>query len=111
MFTATDRAEAVTLARALPAESGVPLARWCCPELAARCQIAASASTIGRWLAADALKPWQRRSWISVRDPDSQVKAARVLVLYAGIWDGEPMGAGDYVICAARACMTVRRGP
>jgi transposase len=104
VFTAADRAEAVVLACALPAESGVPLSRWSCPdlarELAVRCQIVASASTIGRWLAADALKPWQHRSWISVRDPEFAAKAARVLDLYAGIWDGEPLGAGDYVICA-----------
>ena len=104
VFTAADRAEAVALACALPAESGVPLSRWSCPELArelaARCQVAASASTIGRWLAGDALKPWQYRSWISVRDPEFAVKAARVLDLYAGLWDGEPLGAGDYVICA-----------
>jgi transposase len=104
VFTVADRAEAVALACALPAESGVPLSRWSSPELArelaARCQIAASASTIGRWLAADALKPWQHRSWISVRDPEFAAKAARVLDLYAGIWDGEPLSAGDYVICA-----------
>ena len=104
VFTATDRAEAIALACALPAESGVPLSRWSCPELArelaARCQIAASASTIGRWLAADALKPWQHRSWISVRDPGFAVKAARVLDLYAGIWDGRALGENDYVICA-----------
>ena len=53
-----------------------------------------------RWLAADALKPWQHRSWISVRDPAFAAKAARVLDLYAGIWDGEPLGSNDYVICA-----------
>jgi transposase len=104
VFTAADRAEAIALACALPAESGVPLSRWSCPELArelaARCQIAASASTIGRWLAADALKPWQHRSWISVRDPGFAAKAAAVLDLYAGIWDGQPLGPGDYVICA-----------
>jgi transposase len=104
VFTAADRAEAVALACALPAESGVPLSKWSCPELArelaARCQVAASASTIGRWLAGDALKPWQHRSWISVRDPDFAVKAARVPGLYAGIWDGAPLGASDYVICA-----------
>jgi len=104
VFTATDRAEAVALACALPAESGVPLSRWSCPELArelaARCQVAASASTIRRWLAGDALKPWQHRSWISVRDPEFSVKAARVLDLYAGIWDGAPLGSNDYVICA-----------
>jgi transposase len=104
VFTAADRAEVVALACTLPAESGVPLSKWSCPELArelaARCQVAASASTIRRWLANDALKPWQHRSWISVRDPGFAVKAARVLDLYAGIWDGEPLGDNDYVICA-----------
>jgi transposase len=104
VFTGAARAEAVALACALPAESGVPLSRWSCPELARelgkRCQVAASASTVRRWLADDALKPWQHRSWISVRDPDFALKAARVLDLYAGIWDGEPLGANDYVICA-----------
>jgi transposase len=104
VFTAADRAEAVALACALPAESGAPLSRWSCPELArelaARCQIAASASTVRRWLASDALKPWQHRSWISVRDPAFAAKAARVLDLYAGIWNGERLGSNDYVICA-----------
>src|SRR5215469_4699065 len=104
VFTAADRAEAIALACALPAESGVPLSRWSCPdlarELAARCQVTASASTIGRWLAGDALKPWQHRSWISVRDPQFAAKAARVVDLYAGIWDGQPLGSNDYVICA-----------
>jgi transposase len=103
-FTAADRAEAVALACALPAESGVPLSRWSGPdlarELAARRAIAASASTVRRWLAGDALKPWQHRSWISVRDPQFAAKAARVLDLYAGIWDGRPLGPDDYVICA-----------
>jgi len=104
VYAAADRAEAVALACALPAETGVPLSRWSGPELArelaARCQVAASASTIRRWLAADALKPWQHRSWISLRDPEFAAKAARVLDLYAGIWDGQPLGASDYVICA-----------
>ena len=104
VFTATDRAEVIALACALPAESGVPLSRWSGPdlarELAARCQLAVSASTVRRWLVGDALKPWQHRSWISVRDPDFAARAARVLDLYAGIWDGKPLGAGDYVICA-----------
>jgi len=102
--TAADRAEAVALACALPAESGVPLSKWSCPEiareLAARCQVAASASTVRRWLAGDALKPWQHRSWISVRDPAFAVKAGRVPGLYAGMWDGGPLGENDYVICA-----------
>ncbi len=104
VFTAADRAEVIALACALPAESGVPLSKWSCPELArelaARCQVAVSASTIRRWLAGDALKPWQHRSWISVRDPEFAAKAARVLDLYARIWDGAPLGSSDYVICA-----------
>ena len=104
VFTAAGRAEAVALACALPAESGVPLSKWSCPELArelaARRQIAVSASTIRRWLASDALKPWQHRSWISVRDPAFAAKAAQVLDLYAGIWGGAPLGSNDYVICA-----------
>lgn len=103
-FTAADRAEVVALACALPAESQVPLSKWSCPELArelaARCQIAASVSTVRRWLAEDALKPWQHRSWISIRDPDFAAKAAPVLDLYAGIWNGQPLGPNDYVICA-----------
>src|SRR5229473_7784398 len=104
VFTAVDRAEVIALACALPAETGVPLSRWSCPELArelaTRCQVAASASTVRRWLAGDALKPWQHRSWISVRDPDFAARAARVLDLYAGIWDGGALGENDFVICA-----------
>jgi len=104
VFTAADRAEAVALACALPAETGVPLSKWSCPELArelaARCQVTASASTIGRWLAGDALKPWQHRSWISVRDPQFAARAAVVLDLYARVWDGQPLSEDDYVICA-----------
>ena len=104
VFTAADRAEVIALACALPAESGLPLSRWSGPdlarELAARCQLAVSASTVRRWLARDALKPWQHRSWISVRDPEFAARAARVLDLYAGTWDGQPLDPDDYVICA-----------
>jgi transposase-like protein len=104
VFTAADRAEVIALACALPAESGVPLSKWSGPDLArevaARCGLAASASTIRRWLARDALKPWQHRSWISVRDPQFATRAAPVLDLYAGIWGGRPLGPDDYVICA-----------
>jgi hypothetical protein len=42
VFTPADRADAVALACALPAETGVPLSKWSCPELArelaARCR-------------------------------------------------------------------------
>jgi DDE superfamily endonuclease len=93
------------LACELPAESGVALSRWSAPELAVEAVArgiveTVSASTVRRWLAEDALKPWQHRSWIFPRDPDFAVKAARVLDLYAGSWDGEPLGEGEFVVCA-----------
>ncbi len=56
--------------------------------------IPVSASTVRRWLAGDVLKPWQHRSWSYPRDPDFAAKAARVLDLYAGYWDGEPLREG-----------------
>ena len=59
-----------------------------------------SASTVRRWLAADAIKPWQHRSWIFPRDPDFAFKAARVLDLYARVFDGQPLGDDEYVISA-----------
>lgn len=59
-----------------------------------------SASTVRRWLAADAIKPWQHRSWIFPRDPDFAVKAGRVLDLYARTFDGVPLGDDEYVLSA-----------
>jgi hypothetical protein len=43
---------------------------------------------------------FQYQSWIFITDPDSGVNAQRVLDLYDRTWDGTPLGAGDYVICA-----------
>jgi transposase len=104
-FTALQLAEVTALACRLPAETGVPLSRWSCPELAREAierGIVAfvSASTVHRWLTQHALKPWQYRSWIFITDPDFRVKAARVLDLYARTWQGAPLGQDEYVISA-----------
>jgi transposase len=104
-FTPVQVAEVKALACQLPAEQGVPLSRWSCPELAHEAITrgitqAISASTVARWLAEDAIKPWQHRSWIFIRDPDFGAKASRVLDLYARIWDGRPLGPDEYVLCA-----------
>ncbi len=103
VFTPLQVAEAKALACQLPAEAGTPLSRWSCPELAAELVArgvveAISASTVHRWLVADAIKPWQYRSWIFIRDTNFRVKAQRVLDLYARIYDGEPLGKDEYVI-------------
>lgn len=98
-------AEVKAMACALPAETGVPLARWSAGELAAEAVSrgvvdTVSASTVRRWLAADAIKPWRYRSWIFPRDPDFAAKAARVLDLYDRVWDGRALRADEYVISA-----------
>ena len=104
-FTPVQIAEVTALACQLPAEANTPLSRWSCPDLAREAVArgvadALSASTVRRWLDQHAIKPWQHRSWIFIRDPDFAAKAARVLDLYAGVWDGQPLGDNDYVICA-----------
>jgi transposase len=102
-ITAAERAEVCAMACQLPAATGVPLARWSCPELAA--ELAGrgltgpiSASSVRRILAEHPVKPWQYRSWIFPRDPDFAAKATVVLDLYQGFYQGGPLGPGDRII-------------
>lgn len=102
-FTPVQVAEIKALACQLPAETGTPLSKWSCPDLAAEAidrgiTPAISASTIRRILARDTLKPWQHQSWIFIRDPQFAAKAERLLDLYARQYDGVPLGADEYVI-------------
>jgi transposase len=88
-----------------PEKSDVPLSRWSSFDLAAQAVTeglveAISSSTVRRWLHADVIKPWRYRSWIFPRDPEFASKAARVLDLYARMWEGLPLGADEYVISA-----------
>ncbi|MDT5010637.1 MAG: hypothetical protein QOH57_2254 [Mycobacterium sp.] len=82
-----------------------PLARWQCPGLA-RATVeqgitaSISGTTIWRWLSADAIKPWQHRSWIFPRDPDFGPKAARVLDRYARRFHDTALRPDKYVISA-----------
>jgi hypothetical protein len=102
-FSPVQVAQVKALACQLPATVGAPLARWSCPELAREAvaqNIAeqVSVATVRRWLAREAIKPWQYRSWLFPRDPDFAVKAGRVLDLYAGVWDGRKLGPREFVI-------------
>jgi transposase len=104
-FTAVQVAAITALACTLPAETGIPLARWSSTELAAETVTrgitdAISVSTVRRWLSGAVIKPWQHRSWIFPRDQDFDTKAARVLDLYARTWNGVPLGDDEYVISA-----------
>lgn len=89
----------------MPHASGLPLSRFSISELkreAVERGIVASISetTLWRWLAEDAIRPWRVRSWIFPRDPDFASKAGRVLDLYQGEWEGKPLTKRDFVISA-----------
>jgi hypothetical protein len=89
----------------LPKASGQPLSRFSGRDLVrevTRRGLVAQISerTLWRWLDEDAIRPWQHRSWIFPRDPAFQTKAERVLDLYQGVWEGQPLSAQDCVISA-----------
>jgi transposase len=63
-FTPVQVAAVKALACQPPEASGVPLSRWSCTDLAAQVvadgiTASVSTSTVRRWLAEDAIKPWQ----------------------------------------------------
>jgi transposase len=98
-------AQAKAIACELPATRGVPLGRWSVSEVRAELLASGiapnvSVSTVGRWLSADAIRPWRYRSWIFPRDPEFAAKAGVVLDLYARVLDGVPLGEGEFVISA-----------
>ena len=104
VFPPEEVAQVKAIACELPETEGVPLSRFSRTELhrlvVERGVTEASASTIWRWLHDDALRPWQQRSWVFPRDPDFEAKAARVLDLYEGRWEGKLLHPGEFVISA-----------
>lgn len=91
------------LACQLPKDLGLPFSKLTHDEIARQAEkqgIVASISgkTVWRWLSKDAIRPWCYRSWIWPRDPDFEQKAARVLDLYHGIWEGDPLSDHDFII-------------
>ncbi len=97
--------EIKALACELPARLGLPLSRLSIADLrteALQRGLAATISetTIWRWLAEDAIRPWTHRSWVFPRDPAFGVLAGRALDLYAREWEGRPLGRRDCVLCA-----------
>lgn len=102
-ISAVLRAAVVALACQLPAATGVPLSRWTGPELAAEIGKAGLASPISvssilRILAEHPIKPWQHQSWIYPRDPDFAAKAAVILDLYQGFYQGKRLQPSDRIL-------------
>jgi hypothetical protein len=104
VFPPEQIAEVKAIACELHATHGLPLGRFTRTELhrlvVERGVTDASASTIWRWLHDDALKPWQQRSWIFVRDPRFRERAGRVLDLYQRRFEGRRLRPDELVICA-----------
>jgi hypothetical protein len=59
-----------------------------------------SHASLARILDQNALKPWRYRYWLFPRDPDFIRKACVILDLYAGFWEGQRLGPGEYVLSA-----------
>jgi transposase-like protein len=88
-----------------PTERDVPLSRYALSDIAAQAiaegaTASISASTVGRWLARDALRPWRYRSWIFPRDPRFAEKAGVVLDLYQRRYRGRRLRADEFVLSA-----------
>jgi hypothetical protein len=81
-----------------------PLSRQSVSDLTRRARSALSKpispSTVWRILHEGDLKPWRYEYWIFPRDPRFVEKAEVVLDLYAGFWQGKPLGQKDYIISA-----------
>lgn len=107
--------EIKALACHLPKQFGLPFSRFSSNDIAREAikqGIIASISgtTVWRWLSNDAIRPWLFRSWLFPRDPNFSEKAERVLDLYQGIWQGEPLCKDDYIISAdEKTSIQVRR--
>lgn len=88
VFPPEVRVQATAVACSLPQAQGVPLARWSRTELAhwvasAPSLPAVSASTIGRWLKAERIRPWRYHAWQRIQNPQTFLqRAGPVLRMY-----------------------------
>ena len=101
-FPPRDRAIVKAIACEAVCQTKLPLSRLSTSDLADQASTALgrsiSPSTVWRILDTDAIKPWRYQYWIFPRDPKFSEKAGRILDLYAGSWDGKPLGHRDYII-------------
>jgi DDE superfamily endonuclease len=104
VFPPLDHAMVKAIACEVVYETARPLSRQSLGDLTARaCRTLGqpiSRSTVWRMLHADALKPWRYEYWIFPRDPQFAEKAAVVLDLYAGVWEGHPLSPRDHILSA-----------
>jgi DDE superfamily endonuclease len=103
-FPPLDHALVKAVACELVAETRQPLSRLSLADVTARTRNALgtpiSRSTVWRMLATDAIKPWRYKYWIFPRDPHFAERAGPILDLYAGRWQGQPLGPKDHILSA-----------
>ncbi len=103
-FPPLDHALVKAVACERVADTEQPLSRQSVGDVRARVQSALgkpmSRSTVWRMLSQEAIKPWHYRSWIFPRDPQFAEKAGPSLDLYAGLWQGQPLGPKDHLLSA-----------
>jgi hypothetical protein len=101
-FPPLDRALVTAIACDVVARTGNPLSRQSTTDLAKRAREELgkpiSRSTVWRILDEDAIKPWQYEHWIFPRAADFFAKAAVVLDLYEGYWQGERLDPFDRIL-------------
>ena len=101
-FPPLDRAVIISIACDVVARTGNPLSRQSSTDLANRARDELnkpiSRSTVWRILDEDAIKPWQYEHWIFPRASNFFEKAAVVLDLYEGYWQGERVDPFDRII-------------
>jgi hypothetical protein len=101
-FPPLDRAFVTAIACETVAQTQQPLSRQSLADLTRRANDVLaepmSRSTVWRILHEDAIKPWQYEHWIFPRDPHFAAKAGPILDLYAGMWEGKPLGPKDDVL-------------
>jgi DDE superfamily endonuclease len=101
-FPPLDRAIITSIACDVVARTGNPLSRQSTTDLAKRAQEELnkpiSRTTVWQILDEDAIKPWQYEHWIFPRASDFFAKAAVVLDLYQGYWQGERLDPFDRVL-------------
>jgi len=104
IFPPLDHALVKAVACELVAETQQPLSRQSLADVTARVRTVLSTpisrSTVWRILDTDAIKPWRYKYWIFPRDPHFIDKAGPILDLYAGRWQGEPLGPKDHILSA-----------
>jgi len=103
IFPPQVRAQVSAIACSLPRQCQVPLSRWSRAELARRVAQdprlpPISASTVGRWLKAERLRPWRYHAWQHIHDPLTFLQRARP-VLDAYTQARALLGEGTWLVC------------